>query len=554
MYNIKSYTPPSHESRNGSEMPIVTPVRVMPLEPVASRDQEMRFLDSNRQLKNDVYNYYNVSGTNYKGPPEVERIQLAFESGIDEEIDYYLGHLVFISKDNPELLKFKSGFAFLIEPLSRFFDCKAFDPQAENGDINRSLDAALIIRNTVQDIDNSQVISMNFKIKEVLMKIVNHPVILDNCFTSESYEQLKELLRYSMDIIEAISSYLAPAPLDDPMFLSLTNLLQTVQDRSVIITALRSLSRLMYNTRKEGDAADHLDDELVDRVVSYLAFAVNEDNDNDELLITALDFLYQFILPGRSAKLLKNPTNCFVLQTFLPRLLTYKQKYKTEFTQEMPMLKLAKRSKEESPANPPTLPENLIASLNNLPEPNRATAWMRCSYRATEEGDVTQISLWRSYEAQFQKYSSAESNLRLLPAVDFIKNVQHAFPNSNAMVLTLPDGTRKFIIKGIEPRAVPVDIDQGKVEALTDRATASDRGGSSKNNMQEPYHPVPYSFNDSLALTEINTSASLLITELLATKKGQELFVGHKEKLLDSVLKVPKLLPYIHEALQKLNY
>ncbi|KAH3666338.1 hypothetical protein OGAPHI_004527 [Ogataea philodendri] len=553
MYNIKSYTPPSFESRNGSETPVVSNVRVMPLEPVASREQEMRFLETNRQLKTDAYNYYNVSGTNFKGPPEVERIQLAFESGIDEEIDYYLGHLVFISKDNPELLKFKSGFTFLIEPLSKYFDCTVLDPAAENSDLNRCLDAALIIRNTVQDIDNSQVISMNFKIKEVLLKIVNNRIILDSVFTDDSYEQLKELLRYSMDIIEAISSYLAPAPLQDPLFLSLVQLLKTTQDRSVIITALRSLSRLMYNTKKEGDAADHLDNEILDTVVSYLSLAANEKNDNDELLITALDFLYQFILPGRTQKLLSSEINRSVLRTFLPRLLTYKQSYKTEFTQEMPILKLAKKSKEGTPSNPPLLPERLVASLNNLAEPNRATAWMRCSYKATEEGDVTQISLWRSYEAQFQK-SSAGSNHRLLPAVDFIKNVQHAFPNSNAMVLSLPDGTRKFIIKGIEPRTIPVDIDQGKIEALTDRATTADRNESSGEISQEPYQPIQYNYNDYLSLTEINTSASLLISELVSVKQGKELFVGQKELLVDSLLKVPNLLPYVLGAIQALEY
>ena len=158
-------------------------------------------------------------------------------------------------------------------------------------------------------------------------------------------------------------------------------------------------------------------------------------------------------------------------------------------------LNLTKRSQFSGvPSSLPQLTEDLYSLIVRFPEPLRATTWLRCCYEpyahnnlistagtdATTDvipGEVTQISLWKAYENQFQEIwdpSNGESNpdlKPLLPAVDFIKNVSHAFPNSEAMVVNLDSvegeaPKKKFIIKGIQPRQFAVNIDIGNYDAL----------------------------------------------------------------------------------------
>ncbi len=424
--------------------------------------------------------------------------------------------------------------------------------------MDKSLSSALILRNLSQDIDNSQVISMNMQIRDVLLSILQNPIILQDEFSDPYYEQCKELLRYTMDIVEAISSYLAPAPANDPLFMSLVSLLRTVDDRSTITTIFRSMSRMMYNSKKEGDAPDSIEDDVLDTVVSFLALSVDSENDSDELILTSLDFLYQFIQHNRMDRLISSFERAQVLTTFLPKLLVYKLDYKTELTQPLSMLQLIRRVHDPIPEKPPTLPNDLIASLNKLPEPDRATAWLRCAFSADLAGDVTQISLWRCYETQFAPFISTLS-LKLLPAVDFIKNVQHAFPRSSAMVITLDNGSKKFIIKGIRPRFVAVGIEQGRNEALVSGASIASHNDSAKyskmkESIQEPYQLFQYSVNSHLQLNDINTSASLLLKQMVRSKSGLDLLTGRKDDLIDKLLYVPNLFPYIYDVLKRLPY
>ncbi|QPG74653.1 hypothetical protein FOA43_001985 [Brettanomyces nanus] len=532
-------------------------IHVFPLNPISTDAQESKFIENNRYLKNEhQFNYYNVPGANYTGPSERERLDLSFESGLDEEVTDSLSTLITISISNPLSLNLKTNYAFLVNYLSIYFDCTVFDPSAENKDLNKSLDSALILRNLAQDIDNSQVISLNSKIAETILLILQNPIVMNDDFSNDHYEQCKELLRYTMDIVESISSYLAPAPAGNKLFLALIELFRVVGDRSAITTILRSMSRMMYNSRKTGDAPDDVDDDILNRAVSYLVLSINDKNDNDELILTSLDFLYQFVQHNRVDRLLSSYTRASILQSFLPKLLIYKLNYKTEFTQQMPVLKLIRRVRDPVPEKPPVLPEILIDQLNAIPEPDRATSWLRCSFEGDPEGQVTQISLWRCYELQFKPFISSKG-LKLLPAVDFIKNVQHAFPDSAAMVINLPDNTKKFIIKGIQPRIKAVNLEKGKLEALNSGSNnhrSREKYSKASESSQEPCPLFQYNFNDYLKLNEINISTSVLLKQIVSSPAGIELFKGRRDDFIDRVMHVPNLLPYIHEVMAKLDY
>lgn len=81
---------------------------------------------------------------------------------------------------------------------------------------------------------------------------------------------------------------------------------------------------------------------------------------------------------------------------------------------------------------------------------------MRCCFEEDPNSDITQIALWQAYQARFNDYVLSGRNL--LPAAEFIKNVSIAFSVASAMVLALPTGGQKFIIKGIRPRETPMSI------------------------------------------------------------------------------------------------
>ncbi|GMG55814.1 unnamed protein product [Ambrosiozyma monospora] len=228
------------------EHQFVDNIHVFPIEPVNTDVQEAKFIENNRYLKNEhQFNYFNIPGANFPGPSEVDRMRLTFESGLEDEINYYLNYLIGLSLSNPKLLSMKGEYGFLLDHLAELLGCFIINPNYTNKDINKSLDSSLILRNLVQDIENSQVVSMNSMIKESLLDILGNHIVLGDEISNEHYDASKELLRYSMDIVESISSYLAPAPADDPLFKALIKLLKIVNDRSSVITILRSLSRLI---------------------------------------------------------------------------------------------------------------------------------------------------------------------------------------------------------------------------------------------------------------------------------------------------------------------
>jgi chromatin structure-remodeling complex subunit RSC9 len=206
----------------------------------------------------------------------------------------------------------------------------------------------------------------------------------------------------------------------------------------------------------------------------------------------------------------------------------------------IPQLNLTKRSQFSGvPSTLPELPDDLYKIIIRFPEPLRATTWLRCCYEpyihhpssqiitSSENsdvipGEVTQISLWKAYERQFQEiWQPVNGNLPnnkykpLLPAVDFIKNVTHAFPNSEAMVVNLEpvddQPKKKFIIKGIQPRQFAVNLDVGNYEALKP-ATISSTNPS--QNYKLPIGHIDYDkFKHSLnSISEsiINESSTIL--------------------------------------------
>ncbi|ANZ77805.1 BA75_05069T0 [Komagataella pastoris] len=520
-------------------------------------EQDQEYLKNNNYLKNESsFKYTGLPGLNNPGPNLQYRLKMAFKSGLSEEVDWAVDTCLQASVQQPGLLNLRAN-PWLIDELAANFSSSIFDPsETSNHNIERTLNVVVVLRNISQDTDNSSVVALNPRVKEILLLILENKIQLQVSMLDDLFEASKELLRYSVDLIETISSYISPAPKDDPMFLSLISILLKSTDRSLVITTLRSLSRLMVRSNlTKPFGADDITDEVLDTVSSYLMLTSTtavRDSFNDDLILASVDFLYQYCLPGgiRVLNLLKNEKRALLIKSILPRLLTYGLDFQTEFTNELPMLKLNKRVRPPAPAHPPQLTADLYSAIDQLSEPARATVWMRCCYYAVEDGEVTQISLWRSYEKQFGDSSSK----RLLPAVDFIKNVSNAFPSSSAVVIKLDNDQRKFIIKGIKPREYPVRVRVGEMEALRQPLPReSDKlANDNLEASQESITLFNYSSNVNISLTEINTSAALLLNCLTESETGGKLLEGSKELLLEKVLQVPSLLEHIQPSLMSL--
>lgn len=241
---------------------------------------------------------------------------------------------------------------------------------------------------------------------------------------------------------------------------------------------------------------DNFNEDHLEHFLNYLL--VND----PKLNVAVLDFLKQYLLSGASNKNQSVKQSRFNRLSKLLQINGLKHNLHTLFKQ-LPLLmvtdvrlndpindigisqELAKRSTLASvPIETPLLTSDLYDIISKFNEPLRSSIWLRCcyepifsdSYDDTNSGsggvigEVTQISLWKAYEKQFEKIWMNKPNdyPELLPAVDFIKNVTKAFPNSEAMVVMPTDSEnskKKFIIRGIQPRQFAVGIDVGNYEA-----------------------------------------------------------------------------------------
>lgn len=73
---------------------------------------------------------------------------------------------------------------------------------------------------------------------------------------------------------------------------------------------------------------------------------------------------------------------------------------------------------------------------------------MRLAYEEYPDGEVTQVALWTAYRSEFERYTTATT--QMLPAAEVVKMSTEAFPTALPMVTEQPD--RRFIIRGVRIR------------------------------------------------------------------------------------------------------
>lgn len=435
---------------------------------------------NNKSLQYSLANltvFQNLPRESSRGVDDLTRMKMAILSGIPEEVKWALKKYLAYSnkapyminlKDLPSLLPMFKQFIDQLRPMIEKFNGPILgDPQSLDV-LQTGLNSILILRNLSQDTESVQVLVKDKSIKDLILHVLQK---FECIATADPSWQLfegnasffNELTHYILDLMEAISSYIAPAKKDDLYFKTLLSLLNYTKDRYMVISILRSLSRLLVRSKAdEESAADNLDEKTLSLIVSLLI--VECDN---ELVTASLDFLYQYILPGsqRISLLLGDSHRFAILAAMLPKLLTYNVVQPNYSVLENSQIKLVKRLRPPAPTVAPDLNKELFGQLFDMNEPMRSTAWLRCCFEPVTDAEFTQISLWRAYESRFAQ-PVRESGRKLLPAVEFIKNVSNAFQDASAMVITDPtSGKKRFVMKGIQPRTKPLSIAEGEIAA-----------------------------------------------------------------------------------------
>lgn len=404
----------------------------------------------------------------------------------------------------------------------------------------QSLNAILTIRNLVQDLSNQQWLSQIKVFKSHLIEVLR---FLTNWFYTDAPDtqyflnqymnQFNEYCYHIMEILDHLTCYYTDSTRNDSLFNLVLIMAGKSKDKFLIVESLNCLTHLLFlrphvdassessatmaagstgQTTNSDNCINAITESDLEHFVNYLLLS------DPKINYAVLQFVYQYLKSDstishynvkesktlRFNKLLQlnnenyDFKNLHTLFKQLPLILLENLSLNEPLNKPPAIVEhLVRRSDYFSvPLEVPQLPADLYEVILNFPEPLRASTWLRCCYEPFFNehyddsllekndkiipGEVTQISLWKAYEKQFEniwKHDKVNELPPLLPAVDFIKNVSNAFPNSEAMVVVLnnqeesyqeqpPPPKKKFIIRGIQPRQFVVNIDEGNYEAL----------------------------------------------------------------------------------------
>lgn len=407
-----------------------------------------------------------------------KRAHYGLQSGIPDEVDFALYHLVQISNQRWDKFKFE-GFPLLAETLmQRALDITSlatgvrwefeYDPRFLSDRVNvlNSLHGTRDILEKLRKIpvniptDTLETYEFNHQlrnIKEATLVLRNMVLLRENAYYVSRYasgllrdflvilinapkqSRLNEVKNDALDIAEEVTKFMRTDP-QDPLWISLVNCLDS-PDRAHIVRALWALTH--FSTELDEADGNRAIESLAKPTLQQLYYHTLMDLDKD-LLSGTLDFWYQYTLSPDNIETLMGVINFPIV--FVPRmvaLLTYEARPTKKETV------LQEEKVAPPPSEIPRVPPELLEKLMELSEPERSSQWLRCCFVEDHDCEITQIALWQAYQSRFADQRLANSGV--LPAAEFIKNVSNTFTNAQAQVINGPGTSTKFIIKGIRP-------------------------------------------------------------------------------------------------------
>ncbi|KAL8704508.1 MAG: hypothetical protein Q9201_002317 [Fulgogasparrea decipioides] len=425
-------------------------------------------------------------GCGYQGPNIYVRTLQALRSGIQEEQYYSLHHLVKISHERGDKFKYEAfpGLAealieFTIGITSVYYDIHwKFDYSEKLKGIN-ILDCingtqGIVERlKSMERIDHQdelepEELSMKFqKVKEAALAFRNLTMMEDNAHYVADLKETRDMLTiilslpndprlvelklYMLEVAEMVIRFWV-MPEDDPLYRILLKEVDESPDRAAIIISLRAICRISMNLENHNFLGGAWLS-LLQRLFGLLLLQ------DEELVGESLHFYYQYTaFPANVATLLLHANSIeHSLPALLKRLAAFLRYGEKEYTVRTVIQDAVPEITTETI---PNVPDDLLRQLLAMDEPERSNTWLKCVFEEHKDSEVTQIALWQAYRSRFESYSHAAvpNAPGLLPAAEFIKNVSLIFENATAQVVNGPSS--KFIIKGIRPRRVPVDLSQ----------------------------------------------------------------------------------------------
>lgn len=524
------------------------------------------------------------------GADVMTRILMALKSQIQEEEDWALTALMRISYTAPAACELRGQASLAESVLKRIcsacsISTNTHQPQNQQQkkligstgiespyltgftqqEQHKVLEALLVLRNAaIADPDNAAFLADSALCRAILV----HGLTLPD---QRVYAEFRQLCA---ELAEAVSFYIKLGGGSTPQDADADALVEAVMkvveddsaaaasDRSTVIPALRSLARFMIRSSSSSSSssaggvsvADRFSPQLVARVLQFL---LAQDAD---LVSAALDFLYQYsagtrgglrLLAAASASTSSSTTSTTITSTSNITASTTTRHLIRLLTANMPRpartyIRLPRLRPKPVPAHPPVLPPHILADLLTMSEPARATNWIRASYARSPGGEVTQISLWKAYEAQFEAHARASASasgggvpgagVRLLPAVDFIKNVTAAFEESAAMVVNLGGNQKRFIIRGIVPREVAV------------RPSATADGDDEDEDEDDP-DAAENGDGTASEPPAFGVTVALVLQNIARCGEGKTLLKASRFDLMDAILRNESVQSYIEDLL-----
>ncbi|QDS71915.1 hypothetical protein FKW77_000472 [Venturia effusa] len=421
-----------------------------------------------------------LPGTGFIGPNIYVRALLALQSGEPAEVRYALHHLVKISHERGDKYVFDQ-FPSLAEALleqvlkvsTLFYNVKwrvSYDPdESTEGDVLDALNGtpdllkkirALTAVEFTDGLQPEEFTATMSNVNEAALVLRNMVMLEQNALYMSRIPLTKdfvtialtlprrapviEVQHYALEIAEQITKFFVLGA-DDPLYQSLLAQLD-LSDRGAVVTSLRALSRISMNL----DAQNRLPNVPISSLGQINDWLLVED---EELRNACLDFLYQFTAITENVEVLLQHTDTEALVSQLVRILMYgamldekREKPKTAVRLSGPAI------------TPPKLSDSIVDQLTQITDDRELSqAWLRTCFEEDPRGEITQLALWSAYNDAFAK---AKLTRPLMQAKDFITNVSATFTTAQAQVVpSEQDPSRpKYTIKGVRPRAVPVDL------------------------------------------------------------------------------------------------
>ncbi|KAK2745136.1 Chromatin structure-remodeling complex protein rsc9 [Myotisia sp. PD_48] len=409
---------------------------------------------------------------------------MGIRSDVDKEVDFALHHLIVISDERGDKLKF-CDFTALAESLveqvlkvsllvhGRRWNVEMDHPEdvpftpantifglTGTPNLLDRIQAMPVILDdaTVEDdefcaklqrVNQAALIIRNMCMLEDNAHWFHEEPILRDCativFNLPAQDRFMELKNNFLEIVEQACPFWELWD-EDPLYQSLVNIMET-NDRFQLTAAMKCLC-LFAIERIESKIIDRIPSRVLEKIMRLTLLIQDQ-----ELLSTSLDFLYQFSRYRVNVLQLVKDFNLAVeLIPHLVSLLNFDSR-----VQNREIIDQEER-KEPAPTEVPVPHQDLYRQLAQFQEPERCARWLKCCFVEDHDCEITQLAIWQAYQACFSPNRIPGLAIAdTMQATDFISTVSNTFSMAQAKVVEGPSA--RFIIRGIRPLETTYNLD-----------------------------------------------------------------------------------------------